>query len=465
MDYETFTNASFFLQGKADQFAQQRPGDRKRILSSILGLETWERYKDESARRRRAAEFDLAGVEAQLKEIEAELNEEEARVKKLADLEERLKINRDLADTKKALLDQQRLVSDRINAERKQVEKQVAEIHRLQNDLDTKVENLRIRQEDRKSFLLQIENEKQTRQEYTSWQKTEKELEAIDKIAANFHQYQVTRHAPLVAIETEKARLETEIKTLTSRQIEVEALRTSLPALNLALDELIRAIKQDNNHLEMRPVYENDLRELAAEKIRVKTENTALKLEMDELKERITTLQEATGATCPTCEKPLNSGERHRMVDTLTTRGNEKGITYRKNVLIADHCDVTYKEKETQLQALQRVDAELKLHQRLFDQKTEEIRNSSEIIKLWTENGIPKLTDLTTRLETNAYAEDSRRELAVVDEELKKLGYDAEAHEKLRQLEGVLRASQESMTELEKAKAALVPLEQNICRA
>jgi DNA repair protein SbcC/Rad50 len=42
MDYETFVNASFFLQGKADQFTQQRPGDRKRILSSILGLEVWE---------------------------------------------------------------------------------------------------------------------------------------------------------------------------------------------------------------------------------------------------------------------------------------------------------------------------------------------------------------------------------------------------------------------------------------
>ena len=37
LDYETFINASFFLQGKADQFAQQRPSERKRILSSILG--------------------------------------------------------------------------------------------------------------------------------------------------------------------------------------------------------------------------------------------------------------------------------------------------------------------------------------------------------------------------------------------------------------------------------------------
>jgi exonuclease SbcC len=49
LDYETFTNASFFLQGKADQFAQQKPSDRKRILSSILGLDIWDAYKDETA--------------------------------------------------------------------------------------------------------------------------------------------------------------------------------------------------------------------------------------------------------------------------------------------------------------------------------------------------------------------------------------------------------------------------------
>ena len=39
LDYETFVNASFFLQGKADQVTQQRPTDRKAILASILGLE------------------------------------------------------------------------------------------------------------------------------------------------------------------------------------------------------------------------------------------------------------------------------------------------------------------------------------------------------------------------------------------------------------------------------------------
>ena len=161
LDYETFINASFFLQGRADQFAQQRPGDRKRILSAILGLEAWEKYKEEAARRRRTEELELASVEGLLKEIETELNEEETRRKNLAALEQNYKVNNELSETKKALLDQQRLLTDRINAEKRQVEKQAAEIRRLQVELDFKVDHLRSRQEERISYLLQIESEEQ----------------------------------------------------------------------------------------------------------------------------------------------------------------------------------------------------------------------------------------------------------------------------------------------------------------
>ena len=56
LDYDTFVNASFFLQGKADQFTQQNPTDRKRILSSILGLELWENYRQRAADHRKAVE-------------------------------------------------------------------------------------------------------------------------------------------------------------------------------------------------------------------------------------------------------------------------------------------------------------------------------------------------------------------------------------------------------------------------
>jgi exonuclease SbcC len=53
LDYDTFINVSFFLQGRADQFAQQVPARRKEILGNILGLEIWEDYKERTAEKRK----------------------------------------------------------------------------------------------------------------------------------------------------------------------------------------------------------------------------------------------------------------------------------------------------------------------------------------------------------------------------------------------------------------------------
>ncbi|MDO9129579.1 MAG: SMC family ATPase, partial [Anaerolineales bacterium] len=87
LDYETFVNAAFFLQGKADQFTQQSPGKRKEILSNILGLEIWETYRDRAAERRRLVERDLMLADDRIREIDGELAEEASRKQRLAELE------------------------------------------------------------------------------------------------------------------------------------------------------------------------------------------------------------------------------------------------------------------------------------------------------------------------------------------------------------------------------------------
>jgi len=63
LDYDTFINASFFLQGKADQFTQQNASQRKQVLGSILGLEVWEDYRERTAERRKEIEREIAGID------------------------------------------------------------------------------------------------------------------------------------------------------------------------------------------------------------------------------------------------------------------------------------------------------------------------------------------------------------------------------------------------------------------
>ncbi len=90
LDYETFVNASFFLQGKADQFTQQTAGKRKDVLGSILGLEVWEEYKTRAADRRKGFENDLEILERRIAEIDTELAEDGPRKQRLAELETQL---------------------------------------------------------------------------------------------------------------------------------------------------------------------------------------------------------------------------------------------------------------------------------------------------------------------------------------------------------------------------------------
>src|SRR5687768_12858946 len=90
LDYDTFVNASFFLQGKADQFTQQNPGKRKEVLSNILGLEMWEEYRNRSAEIRKRIEREVDAIEARIAEIDTELAEEDARRTRLAELESTL---------------------------------------------------------------------------------------------------------------------------------------------------------------------------------------------------------------------------------------------------------------------------------------------------------------------------------------------------------------------------------------
>ena len=44
LDYDTFINSAFLLQGRSDEFTKKKPGDRKEILGRILGLDRYERF-------------------------------------------------------------------------------------------------------------------------------------------------------------------------------------------------------------------------------------------------------------------------------------------------------------------------------------------------------------------------------------------------------------------------------------
>lgn len=462
LDYETFINASFFLQGKADQFAQQRPGDRKRILSGILGLEVWEDYREEASRRRKQLEVELAQVNALLAEIETELAQENIRKARLALLEKEVGEKKALFEARKTLLDQHRLIMERINNERKQVEKQRAEVLRAQADLDQETENLEQRRREQEEYRLILAQEEEINREVAAWETARAELAEWEKLASNFHQYQAKRQAPLLVIEGERSKLQTELDTLRKKEAEIKTQEDAIFVLQQRVQELTAHVASATEKLAAQPGIESDILNLREEKTRLITENSQLAPETKEIRAHMDQLEQLSGAVCPTCEKTLTEKERKKLLEDLQARGTEKGNLFRANKKRVEECDTRLNELESALINLQQIENSLKTDQRDLDSRSEALRQAQTVVAAWQKVDAPRFMELIDLLGSDTFAPEARQELAAIDASLKELGYDTAAHENLRQAELDGRASQEKLRLIDSARASLGPLDREI---
>src|SRR5512141_2656050 len=152
LDYDTFVNASFFLQGKADQFTQQNASKRKDVLSNILGLEVWEEYKDRTADKRKLIERDVDEIEGRIAEIDAELAEEETRKARLAELETGLKQLTSARTAQETILENIRKNAALLNEQRKLTSTLQAGLERTRTALASLESRLAAKQADRASY-------------------------------------------------------------------------------------------------------------------------------------------------------------------------------------------------------------------------------------------------------------------------------------------------------------------------
>lgn len=462
MDFETFTNASFFLQGRADQFAQQRPGDRKRILSSILGLEVWESYREAASARRKRLESEMAAIESLLAEIEAELSQEDERKLRLKTLEESLAQAAALRQAREtslaglrrqdaALLEQRRLL-EVLEGQRKaaaeRAQKSAARIAERQAEYE------RCRQ--------QLESAPEIEAAYQRWQQARLELENWEAVAANFRQYEAQRAAPLTTIAAERSRLEQERATLAGQQEQMSALEEQLPALEASLREAQDLLAGLNARLALRPQLEAGLRSLAEDQSRLAAENKQLKAEMNEIKERIDRLKAAEGAACPLCGQPLSPPERAQLISALEEEGKEKGDRYRANLEKHQQDGRRLQSQEAELAALQQVEGEARQQQRAVDQLADRQAQAGKMLAEWQASGALRLAEVSRSLADEQFAGPARLELERLDAALKELGYDAASHDAARRAEQEGRASEEHYRLLETARAALDPLQREL---
>jgi exonuclease SbcC len=462
LDFDTFVNASFFLQGKADQFTQQNATRRKEVLSNILGLEMWEDYKNRTAEKRKFLEHEVDEIDGRIREIDAELAEEDLRKARLAELEASLRQLMRARTAQESILDNIKRNAALIEEQRKITMMLGDGLERARSALAGLEERLATKHADRDSYADLVHRARDIEAEYKAWQKSRKELEKLDGLALQFREYEKDRAPLLEQIAVEKARLEQEREGL---QDQAEATREQL----LAVDDLESQISAVRNLLQEaeegvqeRTALEekrNAARERQAE---LKAENDALKTDMNEIKERIDSLRAAEGASCPLCGQELSPEHRLDTLVRLEREGKQEGDRFRANQSEATELARQITSYESQIASLSSAENERIRYTSEISQLTERRDTLESLAKDWESIGSKRLEEVEKMLARGKYAAEEQKQLAKLDKELEKLGYHVAAHDAARTAEIELRVVEEEYRNLKSAKEVSKQIESEI---
>ncbi len=462
LDYDTFVNASFFLQGKADQFTQQKASDRKRILASILGLDAWEEYKNKAAGRRKVVERELDSVDGRIGEINEELKEEDQRKQHLADMEARLEGLRTSRKAQESSLEAIRLAAAAYAERRKVVERLHAQINRNQTNLESLQKQLDERETERKSFSDLLTRAGEVETSFKEWQAARELLENWEASAVEYREYEKKRQPYLDEINSEKARLEQEKSILQEQSEAVRMQRDEITSLKKEVETVDEQLDQVEKKIAQRDELKSRLDTNRERSAALKAESDALKIQMDEHKTRIDQISRIETADCPLCGQPLSASHRKSTLKQLNHEGKEMGDRWRSNKSEVEQLQGDIKQLESEFNKLTGVDKERLAasasRSRLAERIDTLVMNSTE----WEAIGAKRLKEVNKLIEKDNFSPAARKALTAIDKEFKKLGYDTSAHEAARQAELSGRASEQDFRLLEKARAALTPLEREI---
>lgn len=431
LDYDTFVNSAFILQGRADSFTTKSPTERKQILSDILGLARYDLYEERAKALVQTRKERTIGIDSELKSIDAEMAQREAYQVALA--QARAELETATATLQVAEADQRAATA-------------AVQALRSQDQQLTDLKN-RLARGERELVALR----EQAGRETERLRAIERTLAQRDEIEAGWRELQVARaaeadwgerlrrHSALReklshaqrAIDAERAELAGDQRRLQARVNELAAKASAVENHRRTLAEAQAAVAELTRLAERRDEIAVAMRQLAEEGAALRHESDHVKQEGQAIKERLDLLREADEAMCPVCNQPLSAEHREQVAAQLAAEREALAERFRA----ANASLKALGERNARLEAEEReLNAALRKGEARRQQaaKAEAAVGECETAAKELDAAGGQLAEVTGRLEREEYADAARAELARLRAELDAVGYSAEAHEKLR---------------------------------
>ena len=442
MDYDTFINSAFLIQGRADEFASKTPSERKAVLASILGLNMYDEYQERARKKLSEARSIIdqsVGVSQQLEKEREDLGDPSLELqgveKHLIDTEKQINSTRQELEQIRHRVREIEEKQAAISEERKQVDQLENEIGALSSSSISIQQRIRSYSE----LISQTDTIRTGLLQFTESKSKFESLEAI----RGLHIALTDRKTQLQQDTAGKRNiLESQIQE-TKRKIssELMPIAESEPRLLEQRDQLYL----DNQKLNDRQHQFEDTRkqqQLLANRItQTDTTSELYKREGEELARKLALLNNLGGMStdCPLCGTTLALDSCQGLANTYQIEIEDKRRLYRENQTLLKSLQTDKSQldniltKDEQDISGHRTNLEVSLVN--IDRQIQESQGAQKELSAM-QSQLEGYLDL---LGSGRFAEDETRDLLSLETEITDLGYHEEvrqqAYSEMRQLQ------------------------------
>ncbi len=458
LDYRTFVNVSFFLQGKADQFTRQNATERKNVLSSILNLDVWETYLQRVSEERKEQSNRLVLVDGQLAEIDRELADESGSKTRLLELSGQLAEAENQRKERQAALENARQMKVLFLSREKEVQEYRSRLEQLERQIAAEREKQAQRRLETEQYQALLTEKAVLSDKMTRLTSLREELSIWSEKAARSFALERERDALNSRIEIEKNRLLQEQQALQKESDQIVHVQEDLRILQAKETLLRQEIVALTLEAQPEEQTRGKLAALSGEESEKKAEKLHLKTQMQSIRERMDNLARAIGTPCPFCGRELDAAHSEQYLSELKAEGTALGERFRGLSVALAGIEAEKENGNRELERILRASHAILQKEKELAPLVVRIGAGVEALHHWTTDAAQRLEQLNRILSAEDFCREEWAAIFALEEKLAALGYDAAAHEQCRRDVAELRPVEPLATEMRLAEAKLEPL-------
>ena len=459
MDYDTFINSAFLLQGHSDEFTNKTPSQRKEILANILGLGMYDKYQEEARIQLNELTSHLQNITGAMDYIESDmetLNLDEDALLKDIETESAELIKKKEQRTKTELEWSQKSEEvTRAEIEITQLKQMSDAISGMENDIRFMTTDKEHKQNLYQTFENLFNQEESIQQNNLAFQQHKKDLEAQQKEQAVYIGLQSKLSEIELLISRYQVSMETQLTQKESEITRYSDLAEKLPTLSIEKEKLDQELLATTRSEEDIKDLQNQEIQLTSQISESQTLSELHEKEGKEIKQKLDLIIHSASDlhTCPLCQSRLDETSAKNLKNTYQEEIEVKRTQYLENKTLIDklNTDLTAIKSniETKTSLLENTRRELTTKITIMHKQIEDSSNAeSEIIALKKEYAA--LSDSLDKQSFLQEEQQTRRELTT---QMERSIYDSKIVETLQEYLSSNQGHVDLHTKLLSAKA------------